>query len=127
VRRDILGGMHEDIDITNHHLERVEFQMLAIRSDFADIFQVKSKQLARGQIETTWKDGCCEYRNGAFHRGIIAAPDHYAATLRQWSSLLDIADPAETWHACINFIALVDGEVLEPKHTSAATDVQLEK
>jgi len=24
---------------------------------------------------------------------------------------------------CINFIALVDGEVLEPKHTSAATDV----
>lgn len=27
--------------------------------------------------------------------------------------------PGETWHSCINFIALVDGEVLEPKHTSA--------
>jgi len=37
------------------------------------------------------------------------------------SSLIS-PDPAETWHACINFIALVDGEVLEPKHTSAATD-----
>ncbi len=34
IRRDILGGMHEDIDITNHHGDRVEFQlMLAIRSD----------------------------------------------------------------------------------------------
>jgi glycogen debranching enzyme len=130
VRRDILGGMHEDIDITNHHLERVEFQlMLAIRSDFADIFQVKSKQLlARGQIETTWKDGVLttEYRNGAFHRGIIAAPDGATTPPRYANGRLffDIAlDPAETWHACINFIALVDGEVLEPKHTSAATDV----
>ncbi len=130
VRRDILGGMHEDIDITNHYTERVEFQlMLAIRSDFADIFQVKSKQLlARGQLETTWKDGALttEYRNGPFHRGIITAPDGASTPPRYANGrlLFDVVlDPGATWHACINFIALVDGETLEPKHTSAATDV----
>jgi len=41
IRRDILGGMHEDIDVINHHSDRVEFQlMLAVRSDFADILVV---------------------------------------------------------------------------------------
>ncbi len=129
VRRDILGGMHEDIDIVNHHSERVEFQlMLAVRSDFADIFQVKSQQLLpRGRMETTWKDNTLttKYQNGLFSRGIIVAPDgamlpHYA----NGRLVFDIAlDPGETWHFCINFVALVDGEALEPKHTSAATDV----
>ncbi|MBC8121635.1 MAG: amylo-alpha-1,6-glucosidase, partial [Gemmatimonadaceae bacterium] len=114
VRRDILGGMHEDITITNHHSERVDFQlMLAIRSDFADIFQVKSKRLlARGESETTWQNGTLttEYRNGTFKRGIIAAPDgsstppHYA----NGRLFFDVSlAPGESWHACVNFIALV--------------------
>ena len=124
VRRDILGGMHEDIDITNHHRDRVEFQlMLSIRSDFADIFQVKGKRLlTRGQIETVWKDGTLttNYQNGKFCRGIIAAPDA-SSTLPRYANgrlFFDIKlDPGENWHTCINFIALVDGEVLKPIHT----------
>ncbi len=130
VRRDIVGGMHEDIDIKNHHRDRVEFQlMLAIRSDFADIFQVKGKQLLpRGKIETTWKENALttEYQNKSFRRGIITAPDGASSPLHYANGRLvfDIVlEPGETWHSCINFIALVDGEVLEPKHTSAATDV----
>ena len=36
----------------------------------------------------------------------------------------DVAlDPGETWRTCINLIALVDGEMLEPKHTSTAIEV----
>ncbi len=130
VRRDILGGMHEDIDITNHHSKRVEFQlMLAIRSDFADIFQVKAKKLlVRGQMETTWKDGVLttDYRNGPFHRGLIAAPEGTSTPPRYANGRLCfdvVLEPGQGWHACINFIALVDGEALEPKHTSAATEV----
>lgn len=130
VRRDILGGMHEDITITNHHGEHVDFQlMLAIRSDFADIFQVKSKQLlARGESETTWQNGTLttEYHNGTFKRGIIAAPDssstppHYA----NGRLFFDVSlDPGKSWSACVNFIALVDGEVLEPRHTDAEITV----
>ena len=130
VRRDILGGMHEDIDIINHHRDRVDFQlMLAVRSDFADIFQVKSKQLlVRGEIETTWHNGTLttEYRNGDFQRGIITAPDGASTPPRYANGRLffDIGlDPGETWHACVNFVALVDGEILEPKHTDAAISV----
>lgn len=130
IRRDILGGMHEDINIINHHAERVEFQlMLAIRSDFADIFQVKSKQLlTRGEAETTWQNSMLttEYRNGTFQRGIIVAPDGTSKPPRYANGRLffDISlAPGETWHACVNFIALVDGEVLEPKHTDALISV----
>lgn len=130
VRRDILGGMHEDIDIVNHHSEPVEFQlMLAVRADFADIFQVKSKQLLpRGRMETTWQDNTLttKYQNGAFSRGLIVALDGASSPPRYANGRLvfDITlDPGQTWHACVNFIALVDGDVLEPRHTSAETDV----
>lgn len=91
IRRDIVGGMHEDIDITNHYPEPVEFQlMLAVRSDFADIFEVKAKQiLTRGKTETTWQDGVLttEYCDRSFHRGIYRPANLYQfkAKLRQRS------------------------------------------
>lgn len=130
LRRDIIGGLHEDIDITNHYRDRIEFQlMLAIRSDFADIFQVKGQQLlARGETETTWKDNklTTDYRNGSFQRGLITTLEasssvpHYA----NGRIVFDIAlEPGETWSACINHIALADGDVLKPRHTSADIDV----
>ncbi|GAA6617661.1 glycogen debranching N-terminal domain-containing protein [Scytonema sp. NUACC26] len=53
VRRDILGGIHEDIDIRNHFFERVEFQlMLATRSDFADIFKPLLYEFLSGEMNT---------------------------------------------------------------------------
>ena len=129
VRRDIIGGMHEDIDLTNHHQERVELQlMLAIRSDFVDIFRVKAQKLVtEGRMETTWADDTLTntYRNGSFTRGIRIHPEGASSPPRYANGRLvfDIAlDPGETWHTCINFIALVDGEELMPKHTDAALD-----
>jgi hypothetical protein len=75
VRRDIVEGMHEDIDITNYYHEPVEFQlMLALRSDFADIFDVKAKHIVtRGITNTTWQDRVLktDYRNGSFVRSMI--------------------------------------------------------
>jgi glycogen debranching enzyme len=130
LRRDVVGGLHEDIHITNHHLERVELQlMLSLRSDFADIFQVKGKQLlARGQMETVWKDSQLHthYRNGPFHRGLITALEHADSQPRYANGRLifDVSlDPGQTWGGCINHIALADGDVLEPRHTSADIDV----
>jgi glycogen debranching enzyme len=130
VRRDIVGGLHEDIDITNHHLERVEFQlMLSIRSDFADIFQVKSKRLlARGKTTTIWHEGklVTDYQNETFQRGLITtlegsdSPPNYA----NGRLVFDIAlEPGKKWGACINHIALADGDVLQPRHTTADIDV----
>ncbi len=124
IRRDIVGGMHEDIDITNHHHEQVEFQlMLAIRSDFADIFEVKAQLiLTRGDTEMTWKDGVLttEYRNGSFLRAIATEPTNSSSQARYANGRLvfDVTiAPGKTWHTCINFTALADSDVKTPQHT----------
>jgi glycogen debranching enzyme len=124
VRRDIGRGMHEDIDIVNHHPEGIVFQlMLAIRSDFADIFQVKSNQLLpRGEITTTWENHVLttEYRYKSFYRGLIVTPTNISSLPRYANGRLmfDIVlAPGEKWHLCLNFTALDDGEVLTPQHT----------
>jgi len=124
IRRDIVGGMHEDIDLTNHYHEPTEFQlMLAVRSDFADIFEVKAKQiLTRGKTETTWKDGVLttEYRDGSFHRGIVTQPTCTSSKPSYANGRLffevEIA-PGKTWHTCVNFTAIADGDTLSPQHT----------
>lgn len=124
VRRDIVEGMHEDIDITNYHSEAVEFQlMLAVRSDFADIFDVKSQQiLTRGDIETRWENGVLttEYQNGSFLRGIVIEPVCGTSEPRYANGRLmfDVTiAPGKTWHTCINFTALADGNVFKPQNT----------
>jgi glycogen debranching enzyme len=129
VRRDILGGMHEDIDITNHHQAPVELQlMLAIRSDFVDLSRIKSQQLiTQGRMETDWANNTLTntYRNGSFTRGIRIQPEGKNSQARYSNGRLifDISlNPGDTWHTCINFIALVDGEELIPKHIDASIE-----
>lgn len=56
ISREIDGGMHEDLDITNHGSSSVHFSLeITIRCDFADTFEVKSGTIVhRGQISTHW-------------------------------------------------------------------------
>ena len=56
ISRMINGGLHEDLDITNNSMKRVRFQLeIALRCDFADIFEVKSNNIVRrGRITTEW-------------------------------------------------------------------------
>src|SRR6478736_2856366 len=56
VGRSISGGLHEDLEITNNSMSAVRFQLeIALRCDFADIFEVKSGQIVRrGRISTAW-------------------------------------------------------------------------
>ncbi len=124
IRRDIAEGMHEDIDLTNYHSERVEFQlMLAIRSDFADIFEVKGQYiLTRGETKTIWQDGALttEYRNGLFYRSLITKPINFCSKPSYANGRLHfdiVLDPGETWHTCINFTAIAGENVLKPQHT----------
>ena len=55
IGRHIDGGLHEDIDITNNSQNPVRFNLeIAIRADFADIFEVKSDHIVRrGRITTS--------------------------------------------------------------------------
>jgi glycogen debranching enzyme len=129
VRRDILGGMHEDIDITNYHQAPVELQlMLAIRSDFVDLSRIKAQKLiTQGRMETTWENNTLTntYRNGSFVRALRIHPEGKDSQARYSNGRLifDVAlNPGDTWHICINFIALVDGEELIPKHLDSAIE-----
>ena len=71
------AGLHEDIDITNNGLKPVRFNLeIAIRSDFADIFEVKSDDIVRrGHITNSWSRKRqvlrITYRNKDFCREVI--------------------------------------------------------
>ncbi len=77
IGRHIDGGLHEDIEITNNGQNAVRFNLeIAIRADFADIFEVKSKQIVRrGRITTSWSDKQqvlrITYRNKDFCRKMV--------------------------------------------------------
>jgi glycogen debranching enzyme len=74
--RAVDGGMHECYAITNHGRTTVRFNLeIAVRSDFADIFEVKSGHIVRrGRISSAWSDGdgvlTTGYRNGDFYREV---------------------------------------------------------
>src|SRR5262245_54617683 len=57
ISRTIGEGIHEDLDIANYGLETARFNLeIALRSDFADLFEVKTARLVRrGRIVTQWQ------------------------------------------------------------------------
>ena len=77
VRRRITHGIHEDLDLISYAEGPVHVQLeIALRSDFADIFEVRShKFVRRGNTQSRWHDSRCElqttYLNGDFHRGVV--------------------------------------------------------
>ena len=76
ISRTLGGGLHEDLDIVNHGRKHVRFNLeIAIRSDFADVFEVKDHRIVRrGRIATTWSEAEQElrttYRNQDFVRAV---------------------------------------------------------
>ena len=76
ISRSISGGMHEDLDITNNGMKPVRFQLeIALRCDFADIFEVKSGHIVRrGQITTEWSRGAATAPHRAIATGDFTAP-----------------------------------------------------
>ena len=77
IGRHIEGGLHEDIEVTNNSLNTVRFNLeIAIRADFADIFEVKGGSIVRrGRITTAWSEKRqtlrMSYRNKDFSRAVI--------------------------------------------------------
>jgi hypothetical protein len=48
IGRQVNGGLHEDIEITNNTQKPVRFNLeVAMRADFADIFEVKGDNIVR--------------------------------------------------------------------------------
>lgn len=118
ISRTVEQGIHEDLDITNHGLEPVSFNLeITLRSDFADIFEVESQQFVRrGHIETRWheKQNQLEtsYQNDNFYRCLIYKPCNYSSDPHYANGRVtfEVAlEPGESWHACCKY-NLIDQE-----------------
>ena len=109
--RWIDGGVHDDIDITSHAQVPVRFTLeLALRSDFADLFEVKSGSTSRlGRVQSEWSAAHqtlrTTYDNAEFHRGLAlrARADTAAAFANGRLSFDIVLPPGGTWHACLNY------------------------
>ena len=107
--RTICGGVHEDLDIVNHGMQAVRFNLeIAVRCDFADLFEVKSEKIVRrGRIVTEWSDDKSQlstiYRNDDFYREVtIAAHNGSAKPVYANGRISFEVDlkPGATWHTC---------------------------
>jgi glycogen debranching enzyme len=118
ISRAIAEGLHEDLDVVNHGQSRVRFNLeIVLRSDFADIFEVKSGRFVRrGRITTIWDSQTqrliTTYRNRDFIRELTVevtesnSPAVYANG--RISFELDLPPGAE-WHSCL-FYSVFDGK-----------------
>jgi len=135
IGRHIEGGLHEDIDITNNSLRPACFNLeIVIRSDFADIFEVKGTNIVRrGRIVTTWSEKRqtlrLTYRNKDFSRAITVRVGEGAgerAVNANGRLSFNIALKAgQAWHRCLIY-DLLDGanRVRAPRkctHSSATS------
>jgi glycogen debranching enzyme len=118
ISRWIYGGMHEDLDITNNSMKPVKFQLeIAIRCDFADLFEVKSGNIVRrGRITTEWSQAHQQlrtvYRNRDFSRSVIISAHNFPTEPVYANGRLSFEvalDPGEAWHTCLLY-ALTDND-----------------
>jgi glycogen debranching enzyme len=116
--RSISGGMHEDLDIINYGMKPVTFQLeIALRCDFADIFEVKTGQIVRrGRITTEWSASRqhlrTTYQNGDFTRAVTISPAQSSAEAVYANGRLSFEvalKPGEPWHCCLRY-TLADGD-----------------
>jgi glycogen debranching enzyme len=136
ISRAVGEGIHEDLELTNYGLAPVRFNLeIALRSDFADLFEVKARQFVRrGHIGTEWDKERGElvttYVNQDFRRGLVyrptgsGSPPHYANG--RITFLVELA-PGAHWHTCCEYL-LVQGErvrapILDLAHSPAETEL----
>jgi glycogen debranching enzyme len=126
ISRSISGGMHEDLDVTNNSMKLVRFQLeIALRCDFADIFEVKSGRIVRrGRITTEWSETHeylrTIYCNGNFSRAVTISPARSPAKAVYANGRLSFEvalEPGQAWHCCLLY-TLADGD----EHFASPTD-----
>jgi glycogen debranching enzyme len=103
------GGVHEDIDITNYGSKPAHFNLeLMLRSDFADLFEIKAGRFVRrGRIATDWSETAqqlrSEYRNADFVRAVtLTAQADTRAVFANGRLSFDVRlPPGGRWHGCL--------------------------
>jgi glycogen debranching enzyme len=118
--RVVAEGLHEDIDLRNYSCQPLHFNLeILIRSDFADIFEVKAKEFTRrGHIETEWKSDSQQlitcYRHDDFRRSLIVRMEHCTSKAVYGNGRLNFEvdlPPGAAWHACCKY-EILEGDRL---------------
>ena len=123
ITRAVGDGIHEDLDITNYGPQQAHFNLeVALRADFADIFEVKASNFVRrGRIVTEWRQQNAEldtsYQNRDFERRFIyrldrsTSPAHFANGRITFE--INLA-PGAAWHTCGHYILAQHDRSPEP-------------
>ncbi|WP_428491111.1 amylo-alpha-1,6-glucosidase [Rhodopila sp.] len=118
ISRVLDQGLHEDLDITNYGQKPVRFNLeIAIRSDFADVFDVKAKRdIRRGHINSDWTETRqtlrTTYRNADFSRSVavsVGKSDSRAVLANGRLSFEVKVPPGGRWHCCLMY-EFADGD-----------------
>jgi glycogen debranching enzyme len=119
------NGIHEDLQITNHSLRCVRFNLeLTLQSDFADLFEIKSHTFVRrAGIATEWNPDERElrtsYLNRDFHREFryrIVLSDSAPEYANGQIVFRIEVQPGATWQACCEYILIMGNRVRAPAH-----------
>jgi len=123
LERIVEDGIHEDFSIANYTGKKIRFTLeLALRSDFADLFEVKSKHIVQhGGMLTVWeKKGQrlrTTYDHKDFHCAVTCAilttdvPVGYANGRIFFEIELE---PGEVWQTCCELILEHGQQVMAP-------------
>jgi glycogen debranching enzyme len=135
IDRIVEEGIHEDFYVLNYTGKKISFVLeLALRSDFADLFEVKSRRfIQRGRMQTTWDEQerrlRTSYTNQDFHRAVTYevtntdVPVGFANGRIFYEIELN---PGEQWHACGD-ILLEHGQHIKKPVTGHRTPHQYEE
>ncbi len=107
--RTVGEALHEDIDIRNYSTGHVRFNLeLLLRSDFADIFEVRAKEFTRrGHIETEWVGDSqrltSRYVHGDFRRALVLSFEGHDSKALYGNGRINFTvdlPPGAAWHIC---------------------------
>lgn len=118
IGRHVGGGLREELVVTNNSQSFVRFNLeIALRADFADLFEVKSNRIVRrGRIVTVWQQGRqrlrIAYKNKDFVREVLVTTESNGspAVLSNGRLSFEVAlAPDEAWHGSLLY-DLVNGK-----------------
>jgi glycogen debranching enzyme len=124
VTRSVSDGVHEDLDVTNYSLKPVKFNLeIALRSDFADLFEVKAHRFTRrGRTTSNWDPQRAElttsYENRDFQRKLVYRLVEFDSRPLYANGRVYFEvdlEPQQTWHTCARFILGEEEHVRDPQ------------
>ena len=125
ISRSVAEEVHEDLDLVNYNRNPIRFNLeIAMRSDFADLFEVKSHRFVRrGRIETQWDRACSRAANLLQQPGFQpcarlpvssdSRPDYANGRITFPIEL----QPGASWHTCCDYVLAHAANIKEPTRT----------